>query len=96
MKSEEMNRLIKELTGIDINKAVEEKICPSCHKPLKKFRDEISERESKISGMCQQCQDEIFGTGYKKENEIFGSQCFYPFHKEICGKAKNSTPSRIY
>ena len=62
MKSEEMNRLIKELTGIDINKAVEEKICPSCHKPVldKDFTDNLSKKESTISGLCQFCQNEIW------------------------------------
>lgn len=30
---------------------------------LKSFRDELSIREYKISGLCQQCQDEIFGNG---------------------------------
>ena len=61
MKSEEMNRIIEELTGINVNKAVEDKVCPSCHKPAVKFRDEISKKESQISGLCQQCQDEIWG-----------------------------------
>ena len=62
MKSEQMNKLILELTGVDVNKSVEKKICPSCHKPAVEFRDEISKKESQISGLCQQCQDEVFGS----------------------------------
>ena len=71
MKSEAMNRLILELTGIDTNKAITEKICPSCNKPVKDedFTDEISKKEFLISGMCQSCQNEIW------------HQCFYPSHK---------------
>ncbi len=34
--------------------------CPTCGKPVSKFRDELSEREFRISGMCQECQDEVF------------------------------------
>lgn len=40
-------------------------ICPACHKPIDvswtAFRDDLSRKEYKISGMCQKCQDEVFG-----------------------------------
>lgn len=38
--------------------------CPFCGKaihPNQEFRDEISKREYKISGLCQDCQDKFFG-----------------------------------
>jgi hypothetical protein len=36
-------------------------LCPRCGgKPIK-FRDKISEREFDISGLCQACQDVVFG-----------------------------------
>ena len=37
--------------------------CPLCSKPidLKDFKDELSLKEFTISGMCQECQDKIFG-----------------------------------
>lgn len=36
--------------------------CPFCTKPINEsdFRDELSKREFKISGLCQECQDETF------------------------------------
>lgn len=34
-----------------------------CGKPIQSFRDEISAREHKISGLCQECQDKIFEGG---------------------------------
>jgi hypothetical protein len=34
--------------------------CPTCGGPIDKFRDDLSEREYRISGMCQLCQDEVF------------------------------------
>jgi hypothetical protein len=39
-------------------------LCPFCdNKPVEKdFRNEVSLREFKISGLCQQCQDKVFGT----------------------------------
>jgi RNase P subunit RPR2 len=61
MKTERMNTIIKELTGIDTNQAIETKICPFCHKPAVEFRDTVSKRENEITGLCQQCQDEMFG-----------------------------------
>lgn len=35
--------------------------CVACGKQATTFRDEISKREYGISGLCQSCQDEIFG-----------------------------------
>jgi len=35
--------------------------CPLCDTNDFYFRDAISEREHKISGLCQNCQDETFG-----------------------------------
>ena len=37
--------------------------CPFCGKeinPETDFRDDLSRREFKISGLCQECQDEVF------------------------------------
>jgi len=38
-------------------------LCTTCGKPIKEneFRDKLSEKEFGISGMCQVCQDEVFG-----------------------------------
>lgn len=42
--------------------AVERGECPFCGKPIvDNFRDELSRKEFKISGLCQSCQDEMFG-----------------------------------
>jgi hypothetical protein len=35
-------------------------LCPICGDPPGEFRDEISKREFKISGMCQGCQNSLF------------------------------------
>lgn len=39
------------------------KTCVRCGKEIAGFRDEISEREYGISGMCQECQDDFFCEG---------------------------------
>ena len=36
-------------------------VCVICKKPIAGFRDELSEKEYRISGMCQECQDSVFG-----------------------------------
>jgi len=42
--------------------------CPLCHHKINvgpgetEFRDELSVKEYQISGMCQKCQDYMFGT----------------------------------
>jgi len=35
--------------------------CPFCSKKITNFRNEISLKEYQISGLCQKCQDEVFG-----------------------------------
>lgn len=42
---------------------VENKQCPFCRKKIsqKDFRDKLSQREFKISGLCQSCQDKMSG-----------------------------------
>lgn len=40
---------------------VKQHLCPCCGKPVGEFRDELSKREYSISGMCQACQDSVFG-----------------------------------
>ena len=41
---------------------VESKHCPICNKDMTsaQFKDKLSIREYKISGMCQECQDDTF------------------------------------
>jgi hypothetical protein len=44
--------------GLD---ALERGDCPTCKGPVGLFRDELSRKEFGISGMCQECQDKVFG-----------------------------------
>jgi ribosomal protein L37AE/L43A len=38
------------------------KLCPFCGFSVSQdFRDELSRKEYKISGLCQKCQDKTFG-----------------------------------
>jgi len=36
-------------------------VCVTCGGEVGEFRDELSQKEYRISGMCQKCQDSIFG-----------------------------------
>ena len=44
-------------------KRIDDRLCVTCPKPIldMDFRDEISIKEYGISGMCQSCQDSVFG-----------------------------------
>lgn len=57
-----MNREIMKKTGFakEVEK-VDRGICPICSNPVTDFRDKLSEKEYFISGMCQDCQDKMFG-----------------------------------
>ena len=57
------NKIMREL-GFDkeVNN-VAQNLCPLCSKPidLTSFKDDLSKKEYAISGMCQACQDKMFG-----------------------------------
>lgn len=44
-------------------KLVQQKICPVCQEKIDEngFRNKISKKEYTISGLCQKCQDSVFG-----------------------------------
>lgn len=56
--------LLGKPAGILFPEAVEDirnKKCPMCGGDIGEFKDEISKREYEISGLCQKCQDGVFG-----------------------------------
>jgi hypothetical protein len=46
-------------TAIKSDRCVRKPI--GCEGPATEFRDELSKREYTISGLCQKCQDRLFG-----------------------------------
>ncbi len=59
-----MNKELMRAAGFGEHvKDVEMGLCPFCRKKIRKssFRDELSLQEFRISGLCQKCQDEVFG-----------------------------------
>ena len=58
-----MNKDIMRQAGFQEHvKDVENGLCPTCREPIDAttFKDDISLREFRISGMCQKCQDGFF------------------------------------
>ncbi len=58
-----MNKKILQRAGFGEEvKAVEQKECPICgiKIDMAAFRDALSVKEFKISGICQKCQDDTF------------------------------------
>lgn len=62
-----MNEQIMNAMGFSEQvKMVKQGKCPFCHNITEPgmFRDALSEKEYMISGLCQTCQDDVFGTGH--------------------------------
>ena len=60
-----MNTKIMEKAGFkEEMKLVSLGKCPFCKTDVKEvdFRDQLSRKEFKISGLCQTCQDSVFGS----------------------------------
>jgi len=51
----------KNLFGVSRAEAITKDKCVTCGQTATEFRNEISRREYTISGMCQKCQDSVFG-----------------------------------
>jgi hypothetical protein len=60
-KSPEIDDTIEKLTGINRKETIKDKKCAFCSDPDLDFKDEASRIEYTISGICQKCQDEVFG-----------------------------------
>jgi len=59
VKSPAMEEFLTSLFG-DRTIAIKENKCVSCSGAASEFRDELSEEEFTISGLCQFCQDTVF------------------------------------
>lgn len=60
-KSTEIDGLLSVIFGINRKEAITKNVCAMCKKKTKGFRDARSLKEFTISGMCQECQDRLFG-----------------------------------
>ena len=64
LKSEKIDELFKTLYGVDRKTSIVNCTCVSCgaeNITEESFRDSVSLREFHISGLCQVCQDKVFG-----------------------------------
>ncbi len=62
-KSSEMEQFLNNTFG-RTDAIVADKCVPppmGCGQPATNFKDQLSEKEYRISGLCQNCQDSIFG-----------------------------------
>jgi hypothetical protein len=59
-KTEEMKQAI-EVAFPGTANLIANKKCPCCKSDIGPFRDALSKKEYSISGMCQSCQDAVFG-----------------------------------
>lgn len=64
-KSREMEHYLDSVSvalfGHKRSTAIADKRCAACGQFVYSFRDELSRKEYGISGMCQNCQDSVFG-----------------------------------
>ena len=60
-KSPEMEASLEKLFGKSRIATIKEDRCMCCNGPAEDFRDALSAKEYSISGLCQKCQDSIWG-----------------------------------
>jgi len=59
-KSVEINKQINFISGTDRVEQITNNLCTWCKGDVTKFKDSDSMKEYRISGLCQNCQDEVF------------------------------------
>ena len=60
-KSEGIESFLRDILGVNRRQAISEDVCAVCNGPAMEFKDDLSRKEYTISGMCQDCQDKMFG-----------------------------------
>lgn len=60
-KSPAIEELLTANAGISRQDAFNKRICTFCKGPISEFKDVLSRKEYAISGLCQKCQDSVFG-----------------------------------
>ena len=63
-KNPKIDKFITSMTGINRVASIIKEICPFCNERVDpyNFKDALSLKEFTISGLCQKCQDEMFGS----------------------------------
>jgi hypothetical protein len=56
-----LDSVSEELFGTSRTEAITKDTCLFCKGDASEFRNDLSRREFNISGICQVCQDEVFG-----------------------------------
>lgn len=62
-KSPAIDALLTSLTGRSRLQCIADHTCMTCGQPAEQFSNQLSVKEYAISGMCQKCQDSVFGVG---------------------------------
>jgi hypothetical protein len=60
-KAPAIEALLTAISGISRQDAMQQGICTWCKRPISQFKDSASKQEYRISGLCQNCQDQTFG-----------------------------------
>ncbi|KKL57947.1 hypothetical protein LCGC14_2230280 [marine sediment metagenome] len=60
-KAPGINKFLSGITGRDREQTIKNDKCMTCGGEASDFKDDLSRKEYTISGMCQGCQDSVFG-----------------------------------
>ena len=61
IKDSRLDKMLTNVFGIDRKGSITNNTCVSCKEEALVFTDDISQKEYTISGLCQSCQDQVFG-----------------------------------
>ena len=61
LMEETLDTITENMFGVRRTTSIFHNLCVDCKENADIFKDELSRREFSISGLCQKCQDSVFG-----------------------------------
>jgi hypothetical protein len=72
-KAPELETFLNDFLNVNRVETIKDDKCVSCNNIAMLFRDDISKKEYTISGLCQDCQDSVFGVEEFEDEDYEGS-----------------------
>ena len=70
-KDQSIDAFLSSMTGRNRVATIASNTCMTCGGAADTFKDEVSKREYAISGMCQSCQNSVFGKDVFKPFTVY-------------------------
>src|SRR5262245_9578102 len=83
VKDVQIENLLTSITGKDRSQTIQNNLCVTCDKDVREFSDPKPLPEYQISGMCQECQNSVFGVPSGPNQQLKPSEEFVGLRGDV-------------